>query len=128
MSAPTGSPRRTQAERRAASETALLQAAAELIVEGGMERASLRNISERAGISRGMPAYHFGSKDGLVERLVEQAYGSTFEATGVAVEQGARDLSRLTKLEALRAIIETYLRIFHTGERPEERAVVVLWG
>ena len=44
--------RRTQAERRAASEAALLSAAAELIAERGFERTSLRSIGARAGTSR----------------------------------------------------------------------------
>ena len=67
---PTGVERRTQAERRAASEAALLSAAAELIAERGIERTSLRSIGDRAGASRAMPGYHFGSKEALIERLV----------------------------------------------------------
>ncbi|MCK9877903.1 TetR/AcrR family transcriptional regulator [Frankia sp. Ag45/Mut15] len=120
--------RRTQAERRAASEAALLQAAAELIAEVGIERTSLRGVSERAGISRAMPAYHFGSKDGLVDRLVHHAYERTVAATTVALRPSQGDLDQLSRLDLLRAIIETYLTIVGSGASVEERAVIVMWG
>lgn len=62
--------RRTQAERREASEQRLLVAAAELIAEEGFAAASLQRIGERAGYSRGLASQHFGSKDGLVSALI----------------------------------------------------------
>ncbi|WP_045878115.1 TetR/AcrR family transcriptional regulator [Pseudofrankia sp. DC12] len=128
MSASASGLRRTQAERRAASEAALLQAAAELIAEVGIDRASLRGVGVRAGISRAMPAYHFGSKDGLVGRLIDHAYGRTFEATIAALHLTDDDIERLPRLELLRAIIETYIKIVSSGGSVEERAVVVMWG
>ena len=120
--------RRTQAERRAASEEALLKAAAELIAERGFERASLRGIGERAGISRAMPAYHFGSKDALVARLVQRATEGTVLAAADAVERDHADDEPASTLEVLRAIIETYLGSLAAEVAPEERAVVVMWG
>ncbi|HXY28870.1 MAG TPA: helix-turn-helix domain-containing protein, partial [Acidimicrobiales bacterium] len=60
--------RQSQAERRSRSEDALLDAAAELIAERGIQGASLANIGSRAGLSRGLPNHHFGSKDALVSR------------------------------------------------------------
>jgi AcrR family transcriptional regulator len=106
----------------------LLRAAAELIAEVGIERTSLRSIGERAGASRAMPAYHFGSKDGLISRLVDHASGCTFEATTLALRLTLGDIERLPRLDLLRAIIETYLKIVISGESVEERAVVVMWG
>ncbi|MEX5710603.1 TetR/AcrR family transcriptional regulator [Parafrankia sp. FMc6] len=127
MTAANGA-RRTQAERRAASEEAVLRAAAELIAERGLERASLRSIGARAGISRTMPAYHFGSKDVLITRLAERAHERTLEATREALRQAHQRIDELSSLEVLRATIETYLQVFTTADSPEERAVVVLWG
>ncbi|MCK9901848.1 TetR/AcrR family transcriptional regulator [Frankia sp. Cpl3] len=127
MTAASGA-RRTQAERRAASEAAVLRAAAELIAERGIERASLRSIGARAGISRAMPAYHFGSKDVLISRLAERAHERTLEATAEALRQKHQRIEGLSRLEVLRATIETYLQVFTTADSPEERAVVVLWG
>ena len=120
--------RRTQAERRAASEAALLRAAAELIAERGFERTSLRSIGARAGTSREMPAYHFGSKAGLIARLAERAHERTLEATAQALERTDRRIGELSALEALRVTIETYLEVFVAADAPEERAVVVMWG
>jgi AcrR family transcriptional regulator len=67
---PAKQPRRSQAERREASEQRLLLAAAELIAEEGFAAASLQRIGERAGYSRGLASQHFGSKDGLMQALI----------------------------------------------------------
>jgi AcrR family transcriptional regulator len=120
--------RRTQAERRAASEAAVLRAAAELITERGVEGASLRSIGARAGTSRAMPAYHFGSKDALIERLAQQGHERTMAATASAIDAAHHDVQELSTLDVLRATIETYLKVLAAPETPEERAVVVLWG
>lgn len=61
----------TQAERRAASEEKLLRAAAELISEGGVVAATFERIGKRAGLSRGLVSQRFGSKEGLVNALVD---------------------------------------------------------
>ena len=120
--------RRTQAERRAASEAALLSAAAELIAERGFERTSLRSIGARAGTSREMPAYHFGSKEELITRLAERAHQRTQEATADALKRSGRRIEELSALDALRVTIQTYLEIFVATDAEEERAVVVMWG
>ena len=120
--------RRTQAERRASSEAALLKAAAELIAERGVERASLRSIGARAGISRAMPAYHFGSKDALIARLAERGHERTLAATAAALERRGEQADSMTTLELLCVTIETYLEVLAAPDAPEERAVVVIWG
>ncbi|GAA1106432.1 MULTISPECIES: TetR/AcrR family transcriptional regulator [Streptomyces violaceusniger group] len=61
--------RRTQQERRAQAEAALLNAAAELVVEHGVRSLTLARVGERAGYSRGIVTHHFGSKQVLIERL-----------------------------------------------------------
>jgi AcrR family transcriptional regulator len=61
--------RRTQRERRDQAETALLNAAAELVVEHGVRSLTLARVGERAGYSRGIVTHHFGSKHALLERL-----------------------------------------------------------
>ena len=120
--------RRTQAERRAVAEAALLRAAAELITEQGFERTSLRGIGTRAGTSRETPAYHFGSKENLITRLTERAQERTLAATAEALKRADRRVEDLSALEALRVTIETYLEVFTAADAPEERAVVVVWG
>jgi len=61
--------RRTQQERRDQAETALLAAAAELVVEQGVRSLTLARVGQRAGYSRGIVTHHFGGKQALVERL-----------------------------------------------------------
>src|SRR3977135_4036826 len=47
---------------------AMLDAAEELAVEGGVKAVTLRAVSERAGISNGAIYHAFGSRGGLVGR------------------------------------------------------------
>ena len=60
---------KTQAERTAASERAMIDAAIELILEHGMEGTTLAAIGERAGYSRGLATYRYGSKAGLFQEV-----------------------------------------------------------
>ncbi|MCQ8836241.1 TetR/AcrR family transcriptional regulator [Streptomyces malaysiensis] len=61
--------RRTQKQRRDQAEAALLNAAAELIVEQGVRSLTLARMGDRAGYSRGLVTHYFGSKQTLLERL-----------------------------------------------------------
>ena len=61
--------RRTQRERRDQAEAALLNAAAELVVEHGVRSLTLARVGEQAGYSRGIVTHYFGSKQALIERL-----------------------------------------------------------
>ncbi len=60
---------RTQQQRRDQAEAALLNAAAELVVEEGVHSLTLARVGERAGYSRGLLTHYFGSKQALLQRL-----------------------------------------------------------
>lgn len=60
---------RTQAQRTATSDKAMLDAAIELILERGMDKTTLASIGEKAGYSRGLATYRFGSKAGLFDEV-----------------------------------------------------------
>ena len=60
-------PSRTQAERTAISDKAMLDAAIDLILERGTDGTTLAAIGEKAGYSRGLATYRFGSKAGLYD-------------------------------------------------------------
>ena len=60
---------RTQAERTAISDRAMLDAAMDALLEHGVDKATLAAIGERAGYSRGLAGYRFGSKAGLFDEL-----------------------------------------------------------
>jgi AcrR family transcriptional regulator len=53
----------------------LLDAAGQLIVEGGYNGMTLAAVGERSGYSRGLVTARFGSKDKLLERLIDSITG-----------------------------------------------------
>ncbi|HSB88099.1 MAG TPA: TetR/AcrR family transcriptional regulator [Ilumatobacteraceae bacterium] len=61
-----------QAERSGLSTRKLLDAAAELISEGGYAAMTLSAVGARAGYSRGLVTARFGSKRELLEALVDR--------------------------------------------------------
>jgi AcrR family transcriptional regulator len=118
---------RTQVQRRAESEEALLGAAAALVAERGIERASLASIGARAGSSRGLPTHHFGSKDALVARLAGRAQARVTSATYAAFERRHLNRDDVPALDVVRITVDAYLELF---EHPsaEARALIVMWG
>ena len=54
--------RRTQAERRAASRAALLDAAVECLIKDGYAHLTTRRVAERAGVSQGTQMHYFPTK------------------------------------------------------------------
>lgn len=53
----------TQAERRATTRAAILEAATELFADRGYEATSISDVLERSGVSRGALYHHFASKE-----------------------------------------------------------------
>jgi AcrR family transcriptional regulator len=120
--------RRTQAERRNRSEDALLDAAAGLVAERGVDRASLAGIGERAGVSRGLPTHHFGTKDELVARLAERAQDRIERAMEEAAKlRHGRLRDEMTGLELVQLTVDSYLELF-SDPSPYHRALLVMWG
>jgi AcrR family transcriptional regulator len=72
----------TQGERRARTRQALLDAAAELFAERGVEGASVDAIAEAADRTSGALYDHFGSKDGLLFALLEGWVDDVAAVTG----------------------------------------------
>ncbi|MFN8040924.1 MAG: helix-turn-helix domain-containing protein [Acidimicrobiales bacterium] len=72
----------TQEERRADTRTRLLEAAAELFAERGIEASSIDAIAHRAGRTSGAVYDHFGGKDGLLRALLESWVGDVSTAIG----------------------------------------------
>lgn len=108
--------RRTQAERREQTGSALLHAAAELVVEGGVQALTLARVGERAGYSRGIVTHHFGSKKALVDALA-RATQAGFVADALP-EPG---------LDRLLHLIDGYIGALG-GTRTMSRAFLLLWA
>lgn len=74
-------PRLTRTQSQAQTRQRILDAAAELFTERGVNGASLEQIAERAGYTRGALYGNFGDKHELVRSLLEQR--TEREATAV---------------------------------------------
>lgn len=59
---------------QAARRSQLIECAIEVIAEVGVEKASFVGIAQRAGISRGVISYHFGSRADLLDSIVAEVY------------------------------------------------------
>ncbi|HUG15856.1 MAG TPA: TetR/AcrR family transcriptional regulator [Thermomicrobiales bacterium] len=59
---------------RVATRAAILEAARDLFVSDGFERASIRRIAERAGCAHGTLYLYFRDKDDLLQQLIEEQF------------------------------------------------------
>jgi AcrR family transcriptional regulator len=98
-----GHPRRTQADRREATRSALLRAGRELFAAKGFAGAGREEIVERAGVTRGALYHHFASKEELFRAVYEQVEGEVLEV--VATSAMTADTPR----EQLRRGAQAYL-------------------
>ncbi len=113
-------PRRTQAERRATTRSALLDAALELLVEDGYANLTTRRIAARAGVSQGAQQHYFKSKSELV-----------LEAVRHAVAQIADDALHRTDLLALEGAARqeaTLDEMWAVHQSPAFKATLELWA
>jgi AcrR family transcriptional regulator len=111
--------RKTQAERTALSDKRMFDAAIELINEHGTQKTTLKEIGERAGYSRGLANYRFGSKDGLMLEL--------FERFDVRWKEHLQDYTANTRgLDSMRQA-SSALRDFLKKESRYLRAMYLLW-
>ena len=60
-------------------KTEFLLTAEELFAEKGFDGTSVRDIAQHAGVNLAMISYYFGSKEKLLEALIEYRYGYTFD-------------------------------------------------
>lgn len=108
-------PRRTQEQRRAETERRVLDAAIALIARTGSRGVTLAQVGEAAGYSRGIVYHQFGSRERLLEAVVDEA-----RRFDVPEYQG-------NGLEHLVRIVEAYVR--NVAKRtPSARAFLQLWG
>ena len=119
--------RLTQVERRSRSEIALLEAAAELVAERGVQGTSLASIGGRAGVSRGLPTHHFGSKDALVSQLAERAQAHIREVMYEAQQNHIAVSGDTSALGEIRVVVDAYLQLFNSPD-PSARVLLVMWG
>lgn len=108
--------RRTQKERVEESNRRLLRAAAQLIVECGVERAAVAEIGRRAGYSHAMVNNRFGSKEALLTALFAEEGRERLMTSGVEPSNGLEGV--LAEVDRLIALSEDDPLLF--------RALIVL--
>lgn len=86
------------------SSEALLQAAVELIAEGGLDSLTLSRVAARAGVSRATAYREFGDKDGLLAAVAQHEIQTMIAATLANVDMSADPMIivRSTVLFAMR--------------------------
>ena len=110
---------RTQAERRAASRAALLEAAVDCLIKDGYANLTTRRVAERAGVSQGTQMHYFPTKTQFLTEAIRHV------AQRLAREALARaNLDEPDELARHEAILEELWRI-HNG--PVFQATLELW-
>ncbi|GAB2478372.1 TetR/AcrR family transcriptional regulator [Comamonas humi] len=94
--------RRTQEERRASSELALIDAAVKVMRVKGVTGLTLAEVAEIAGVSKGLVVHLYGSKQGL-QLAVLDALRTEFSKRLRGNERGARSM------ELLRSFIRMFV-------------------
>jgi AcrR family transcriptional regulator len=112
-----GPVRRTQHQRRERTETALLGAARQLIVESGVRSLTLARVGERAGYSRGIVTHHFGSKQALLDAVARTSQSGFVP--------GIADMP--CGLERLLSLVQGYIGRIGGDDGPG-RAFLLLWA
>jgi AcrR family transcriptional regulator len=122
---------RTQAERSAETQAALLDATIASLVEVGYSRTSTTAIVRRAGVSRGAQVHHYPTKADLVVAAVERVFAQqeqAFTDSFAALPAGERTLVRA--IDLLWAIFDgpaypAVLELIVAARTDPELAVVV---
>ncbi len=81
--------RRTQGERRAETRRKVLDAAAAVFAERGYHGASLDDIADRAGLSKGSVYYNFASKQEFFVAVLRDRIGTRLDEVRKTLAMGA---------------------------------------
>lgn len=110
--------RRTQSERRASTQAALLEATLQTLRELGYAKTTTTEIVARAGVSQGALFRYYPTKEALLSAAATALCASLFPRFRAAmrankkgadpVEQGIRGLWRIFKTDEVRVLHELY--------------------
>ena len=112
--------RRTQAERRATTRAALLDAVLQSLLEDGYAGITTRKIAIRAGVSQGTQQHYFASKRELVVEALRYAVQQLAEGALDRI-----DLSDLRDPKRQAAVIDELWRLH---QHPTFKASLELWN
>jgi AcrR family transcriptional regulator len=113
------SPRRSQAERSAATRDALLDATIACLVEDGYANTTTSRVAERAGVSRGAHLHHFQTRQALVAAAMERLA----ERRGAELLAAAEDLP-----EGRERLVQGLDLLWASYANPLFQAALDLWS
>lgn len=73
-----------------------MAAAIDVIAEIGWAQTSIRKIADRVGVAMSAVLYHFGTKDNLVEAIVEEMYRTALSVVVPALDAESTAAGKLT--------------------------------
>ena len=97
---------RTRASDFAEKQQDLLRNAAAVIAEQGMDKASMSQIAERAGVSKALLYHYYPGKDALIFAIIHTHLAEVDEAVEAADDDSLADRDRLRKLVG--AVLDVY--------------------
>jgi AcrR family transcriptional regulator len=99
---------RPESFTRTARRAQIVGCAIEVIAEVGFTQASIRKIADRVGIAMSAVLYHFGTKDNLVDAIIEHMYRMMLAVVVPALD------AETTAKGRLNAYIRSCIRYFGT--------------
>lgn len=112
--------RRTQAERRESTRTALLDAAVECLIDEGYAAVTTRGVAERAGVSQGAQQHYFDGRVDMVVQAVGHLSQRLADQSREQIRTGQRDERR-----RMQTLLDRMWDI-HTG--PAFQTAADLWA
>ncbi|BFM15726.1 TetR/AcrR family transcriptional regulator [Maricurvus nonylphenolicus] len=113
--------RKTQEQRKADSEREIIRAAIDVFSSQGFTKTTLNDVGKAAGYTGGLVTHRFGSKEGLLQAVVEKVcddlYSDTFRPL----------MSIASAEEALRHFIREYYCMLR-DRTSETRVLYVMMG
>ncbi len=99
----------------------ILDVAEQLFAEKGFDNASTNDIINRIGIARGTLYHHFGSKEEILDAIVERmTHEKIAQASAIIADRGRPLLERLTKsMLALNVDSEAGTEVLEQMHRPQ---------
>ncbi len=120
--------RRTQAERSAATQQLLVDAAIELLVERGWAATTAVAVCERAGCTRGALLHHFPNLSALLAHALESLYddfAAKAHLPATSVRGIVDDIWRAAGDPRFKAVLEAWSAAANDPELAEEIAPAV---
>jgi AcrR family transcriptional regulator len=110
----------TQAERRAETTAAILEAARKLFATQGFEATSIDDIAAKAGVAKGAVYHHFESKEEIFTRVLDAVQA------GIAATPPPASLRRIADpLDRMAAAVLNYL---NTATEPGIKRILLIDG